>query len=332
MISAFENVTANGRASMLARALAQTANNAGQADIDTIRKSGLLDERLDALIGSRSAYAFVYPLKSGDLIFQTEDGRWRAATAAEFKAYALQNGNEHLRAAAEVIPLADRAAAVARDREGRAVPVAAAAPAAEAPPRSYLEVPPSEEARAREAGARFDERIGRFYVPEGDAAAHAATQPWRDPAARERAEEERGAITGAASRGEVLPRELAGSAQAPIAEPAAMAARIVPTAAAAEPFRLDPATTRGERQAAVEKISAEELPARHAATIAALQAVQQRVAAGEPKTPEMSRALLELTAGRTALETTMRDKGLTFQQLETPAKPRARSRDQGQGL
>jgi hypothetical protein len=74
------------------------------------------------------------------------------------------------------------------------------------------------------------------------------------------------------------------------------------------------------------------LPARHAATAAALQDAKRRVAAGEVKTPEMSRAVLELTAGRTALETTMRDKGMTFQQLEAPAKPRAKSRDRGQGL
>lgn len=124
MVSAVDGAV-GGRASALdTRVLAHKANQAGAGDIDFIRKSGLLDERLDRLIGDKDAYAFVYPLKTGDVVFMTDEGRWQGGTLTEFRDYAMNRGNHHLREAAEVIDIEARMGG-RRTRDGALGPAVA---------------------------------------------------------------------------------------------------------------------------------------------------------------------------------------------------------------
>jgi hypothetical protein len=146
-----------GGASSRAAALAERASAAGTAenrDIRTIRDSGLLDPVLDAAIAARSMQAYVYPLVSGDLVWQEgETGRWRAGTLQEFAAHAAGRGDADLSAAAEVI-----------------APRMAAAGERTADGRTWLSVSPADEARAAAAGARWDPSADRYYAPTAQVA------------------------------------------------------------------------------------------------------------------------------------------------------------------
>ena len=66
-----------------ALSLADTANRAGaaySADVVAIRRSGLIDPKVDAVITQHAVKALVYPLKDGSLLWAQFDGRWTAKT------------------------------------------------------------------------------------------------------------------------------------------------------------------------------------------------------------------------------------------------------------
>jgi hypothetical protein len=105
LINAVEQI-GSGQTTMQANRLAVEATQAGTAGNQDIRKildSGLVDPALNAAISQKDVQAFVYPLKTGDIIFQTDDGRWLAARSENFLKFVSQVGDQHLQAAADVI-------------------------------------------------------------------------------------------------------------------------------------------------------------------------------------------------------------------------------------
>jgi len=105
LINAFEQI-GTGAVSTEANNLAVMASRAGtdgNADIRTILQSGLVEPGLNEAISRRDVMAFVYPLKTGDVIFQTDDGRWLAARSENFLKLVSQVPDPHLSAAGEVI-------------------------------------------------------------------------------------------------------------------------------------------------------------------------------------------------------------------------------------
>jgi hypothetical protein len=97
-----------------------------------------------------------------------------------------------------------------------------------------------------------------------------------------------------------------------------------------EPLRLEMTLSSAAQRAAVNRIPEQERPARYAATLAAFQEAERRIAAGD-KSPAAARERGELRTGRDALAAVLRDTTKTVRQPEAaPAKPRAKSRDQGQ--
>tara|TARA_R110001583_G_scaffold181899_1_gene339326 strand:+ start:26213 stop:28582 length:2370 start_codon:yes stop_codon:yes gene_type:complete len=105
LINAVEQI-GSGQTTMEANRLAVEATQAGTAgnlDIRKILDSGLVDPALNAAISQKDVQAFVYPLKTGDIIFQTDDGRWLAARSENFLKFVNQVGDQHLQAAADVI-------------------------------------------------------------------------------------------------------------------------------------------------------------------------------------------------------------------------------------
>lgn len=105
LINAIEQI-GQGAVSMEANTLAVEASRAGteeNRDISTILQSGLVDPDLNDAISRKDVMAFVYPLKTGDVIFQTDDGRWLAARADNFLKFVQQVNDPHLTAAASVI-------------------------------------------------------------------------------------------------------------------------------------------------------------------------------------------------------------------------------------
>lgn len=105
LINAVEQI-GSGQTTMQANRLAVEATQAGTAGNQDIRKildSGLVDPALNAAISEKDVQAFVYPLKTGDIIFQTDDGRWLAARSENFLKFVSQVGDQHLQAAADVI-------------------------------------------------------------------------------------------------------------------------------------------------------------------------------------------------------------------------------------
>lgn len=73
------------------------------------------------------------------------------------------------------------------------------------------------------------------------------------------------------------------------------------------------------------KIPEQERPARYAATLAAFEEAERRIAAGD-KSPAAVREHAELRTGCDALAAVLRD--ATKSQLDAPAKPRSKSREQ----
>ncbi|OSQ37080.1 hypothetical protein THS27_22990 [Thalassospira sp. MCCC 1A01428] len=105
LINAVEQI-GSGQTTMEANRLAVEATQAGTVgnlDIRKILDSGLIDPALNAAISQKDVHAFVYPLKTGDIIFQTDDGRWQAARSENFLKFVSQVGDQHLQAAADVI-------------------------------------------------------------------------------------------------------------------------------------------------------------------------------------------------------------------------------------
>lgn len=121
MIQAFERIS-NGPASPTAERLAGELNRAGQsdnADIRLLKNSNMIDKELDDAIGKRDLNAFVYPLKSGDVIFQLNDGTWHAGRRDEFIQAARHAGDRHMRAAAdEIASKSPNVVPFDRNREG----------------------------------------------------------------------------------------------------------------------------------------------------------------------------------------------------------------------
>jgi hypothetical protein len=195
LIDSFEALPAlvTGKASTQARALALAANAAGLSDIRVIRESGLLDIRLDQMVGQGDAMAFAYPLKTGDVIFQDQRGNWRAETLAGFAAYTLQTGNEHLQTAAKIIDLATRQDAKEHEAPTNAAAAAGVAPTSgatkEAPATfgaasgvTALNVAPSQTVQAEQAGA-IHTINGEFVVDTANVAALDRTAEFRTAAA-----------------------------------------------------------------------------------------------------------------------------------------------------
>ena len=346
MIDAFERLVGEGQASPIARQLADVANISGKQDIEAIRKSGLLDERLDGLIGKRDAYAFVYPLKTGDLVFQDREAQWRAATPAEFSAYSLSVGDKHMQAAAEIISLDARRATIHnRDREGRAGGSEQSRPRPDQVPeerRQYLTVPPSEEIRAKSMGAKYDDRTQTFYVDTAEPRLVEATREWQGSVAAERRANERSDIAAAADKGVAAPAALAQSEQARHVDvretsPAAalkVAARI--ETGEAQPVRLDPAMNPDQRRSAVMTMGDDLLKAAHKVTAQALAdirtALQRHLVETKERPAELLRGKLELSTGKTALEVELKARGLSIEQVGQKPKTRARSRDKGHSV
>lgn len=305
VIDSFDRVVGEGRSSLQARSLAQHANLAGLGDIDLLKASGMIDERLDKLIGNRDAYALAYPLKTGEMVFLTDDKTWRAATMGEFVAYAQMRGDQHLQAAAEVVSAEDfarRRAETERTRDG-AAPVV----------------------RTRDGEEPASERV----PPAEPTAPSTIERNHPTPA------EVRSVATMAADIEDPGPPSAPAGAVRPIPRddrdetaPASMAAR---TAAQegkgrAEPFKSTP----GREDQAVQqlrKFPVEELKATLAATLAAIDELGDK-----KQSPAVRREQLEYKTGMTALETVCREKNIPIPQTmgqsrETP--PRKGKDDQG---
>ncbi len=328
LIDAYERVAGQGPPSRPAMMMAAAANQAGQegnADIRAIRASGLLDERLDAAITQRDVMAFAYPLKTGDVIFQGPDGRWRASTAEEFGRLAALTQDQHLMAAADVInsnvvPIDTRRD---RDRLGQAAQQPATAPAS-----VPLSVPPSEEGRAKQAGAEWNIDAGRF---EASGTAVDKTKNWQDLGAATRVEAERRETVHAAetgplpevARSSIQPTATTG-ATADVQEDARLAARVL----VAGPLRVDPAR-QAEAAKEIRKLPTPELRRVYDQTTAALEEVKARFTAGQPKAGDKV-AKLEFTMASNALEKELMARGEHVTQIGGPGPDKPRGRGKGQ--
>ncbi len=146
MIQAFDRIS-NGPSSPTAERLAGELNRAGQADnadIKLLKNSNLIDKELDDAIGKRDLKAFVYPLKTGDVVFQLSDGTWHAGRRDEFIQAARQAGDRHMRAAAdEIVAKTPNVVPFDRTRDGSPVsPSATASGPAKARPASSPDMSP----------------------------------------------------------------------------------------------------------------------------------------------------------------------------------------------
>lgn len=123
MIQAFKSVS-TGPHSPQAERLVGEINRAGtlnNADIKVLQNSDLLDKGLDAAIQKRDLKAFVYPLKTGDVVFQLSDGSWHTGRREEFIAVAKQVGDKHMQAAADELQSAgglENVVPLNRNRDG----------------------------------------------------------------------------------------------------------------------------------------------------------------------------------------------------------------------
>lgn len=90
--------------SSTAMKLADAATRRSTGDIALIRNSGLLDKDLDQALSSADSKAFVYPLTTGDLIYQDPTTKaWKADSREGFVEFAGRSGDRHLVAAAKVL-------------------------------------------------------------------------------------------------------------------------------------------------------------------------------------------------------------------------------------
>lgn len=160
-VDAIDAVRPSGGPSALARRVADLANEAAvadnpNADVDVIRKSGLLDHRLDDAVAARDMLAFAFPLTTGDVVWQDGEGRWQAGSFDVFRENAARRRDRHLTAAVDAI--ATEAASRRADE------------------RRWLDVPPVAEAAAVAKGAQWDATERRFFAP--DAAVARRTAEW----------------------------------------------------------------------------------------------------------------------------------------------------------
>ena len=135
------------------------------ADIDRIRASGLLDGRLDEAVARKEATAFVYPLKTGDVLWEAAPGRWQAGSMEDLKAFALSRNDVQL--------------------DGAMVAIAQGQKERQNDNRAWLIVPPRDESAAMRAGARWDALEEKFYAPTENVLAR--TSAWTPPSPATRA-------------------------------------------------------------------------------------------------------------------------------------------------
>jgi len=206
--SRFGGGTVSSTAARLASA-ANSVSGQGNADVDMIRRSGLLDKDLDEVIGNKDVMAFAYPLKTGEMVWQDAHGEWRGGSLQDMTKDALQQRDGHLLNAAEAVAVRGnrpRGTATA-DRPDIARQTAPGAPGPAMPGQTapgqrpahvfrWLDVPPEEIGTAAIKGAQYDNVMGRWYAPDKQIAD--ATKKWHRTERAEpgpRAPEHRGVDT-----------------------------------------------------------------------------------------------------------------------------------------
>ncbi|TAN61715.1 MAG: hypothetical protein EPN20_11975 [Magnetospirillum sp.] len=276
---AFERMAGGGRASIEARKIAYEANQEGMQDnrdIDLIRRSGFLDPDLDRAIGGRDVLAYVYPLKTGDVLFQAEDGRWRAGTMEEFLGYAARSPDRHLQAAAEVVELSVRT--------GPGVP---AAPSVRSADREGAPIPPPVAPPESRPGGSLDTAPREPPPPSG------ATEgsDWVQGAPRADA---RGSL--ASGGGERRLSDLVSQQILPAARIAAEPGRV---------FKSDPASSIQDARGALKAEPDDRLSAIYKETKLALDQLE----------PGRAKDRVELSAGLTAVKAEMKARGLEVEDI-----------------
>lgn len=319
MIQAFQSVSTGPR-SPQAEQLVGEINRAGSlnnADIKLLQNSDLLDKGLDAAIQQRDLKAFVYPLKTGDVIFQLSDGSWHAGRRDEFIAAAKQAGDRHMQAAADELANAasgEKIVPLNRNRDGSnqqngldprpksdqtahpvitpdpsgpdaPAPAAAAASAGQAEPfRVSSTASAVTEAARNELAALSGERLDALQKSTQSAFENATSD-------QERMELTRGKLLIAEAIKERGPAQVMSADH---------------KASKIEPFK--PGSNIKEERERLKQLPAQDLKAMLKATEQAIEKEPK----GNNATPRNMRDRQVLETGRTALQEVMRARGIEF--------------------
>lgn len=340
MIQAFQAVT-SGPKSPQAERLVGEINRAGSlnsADISVLRSSDLLDKDLDAAIGKRDLKAFVYPLKTGDVIFQMSDGSWYAGRREEFVAAAKHAGDKHMRAAAEELTKnTGKVVNFERTRDGLSSatsPSVSSTPSASgkqgpAPVDPINGVTAAATAGIAASMAASAGAVHPYRVTSKDPTVLAAAKQELADLPAERLTALRDATAEALSsvsstserdaltRGKLLVSEALSSQT----KPSLQASK---SDTAASPLKIDDSQAAVPR-ANLNKLSEEDILETYKATDKALNDLPNK----QQSSPRQMRDRQHLQMGRTALQEVMRVKGIELHSSNAPKRSQERARKAG---
>ena len=330
MIQAFQSVT-SGPKSPMAERLVGEINRAGalnNADINLLRSSDLIDKDLDAAIGRRDLKAFVYPLKTGDVIFQMSDGSWHAGKREEFIAVAKQTGDQHMRAAAdELVKSTGKVLPFERTRDGNTP-----SPSPSSSSAARMDVP---EPRPTAPAASLDKMaasvgMAKPYVLDtnDDGLKDAARRDLSDISVSNLSEIHK--ATEQALRSASTPAERDGLMRGKLMVADVLKSKTAGVNVSAQPatnpsvsvaYKVTTDKLLGDERKRLEGLSAKDLKGMYKKTQNALETLPK----GGNATPRDLRERQHLTQGRTALQEVMRNKGIELHSSnEQPGQQRAR--------